>query len=165
MLAAGLAGCGEGSPATDQFVGTWLYSDTTQSVVQCFDTAPLSEPPAPNKTFARGVGASDIVDLSVSPLERPRGIICNFAFDVSGPTARARTNQTCNLNAIDVLTIDEDGDGKPLWTFSLTSATTAQELVTSTIHIFHQAENPGDPPIEETCSWSLTADLTRIAKD
>lgn len=159
------AGCGEdasGGPA-DQYAGTWRYDDA-QSIVQCLNSDPLSQPPFANKTWARGIG-SEIVDLSVSPLEKSRGVTCDFAFDVAGPKARIRPDQTCQLNSIDVLTIDNDVEGKPGWTFTLNAATKAEEIVSSTIHIFQPSTEPGAPPIETTCAWSMTAHLTRISKD
>jgi hypothetical protein len=164
--AALAAGCGEdsGGPA-DQYAGVWRYDDA-QSVVQCLDADPLSQPPLANKTWARGIGA-EIVDLSVIPLEKSRGVTCDFAFDVTGPKARIRPDQTCQLNSIDVLTIDPDpaAEGKPAWTFTLNAATKAEEIVTSTIHIFQPSTTPGAPPVETTCAWSMIAHLTRISKD
>lgn len=157
------AGCGEGSTAADQYTGTWRYDDAT-SIVQCLNADPLALPPLKNKTFAPGLGA-EIVDLSTSPLEKGRVVNCNFAFDVAGPVARARADQSCQLNSIDVLTIDQSADGKPAWTFTLNSPTTAEEIVASTIHIFETSTTPGAPPTETTCAWSMTAHLTRITKD
>jgi hypothetical protein len=165
-VAVMVAGCGEGSTLADQYTGTWSYDDAT-SVVQCTGTEPLSEPPIKNKTLGQGIGANEIVDLSISPLERLRGVTCNFVFEVVGTTARVRPDQTCQLNAIDVLTIDPDPDagGKPKWTFTLNSPTTAEEIVLSTIHIFQPSTTPGAPPTETTCAWSMTGHLTRITKD
>jgi hypothetical protein len=163
LLGLVAAGCGEEAIAADQFVGTWRYDATTTSVVQRFTQDPYSQPPVPHKTFAHGTGP-EIIDLSVSPLEKMRGTTCDFTFDVAGPVARARPGQVCQLNALDTLTIDTDEAGKPLWTFSLTSATTAQELVTATMHLVHPETSAG-PATEETASWSLVATLTRISKD
>jgi hypothetical protein len=154
------AGCGEA--ADSQYTGTWRYDDA-QSIVQCLNADPLSLPPLKNKTFAPGLGA-EIVDLSSSPLEKGRVVNCNFAFDVAGPIARAQPDQACQLNTIDVLTIDT-ADGKPAWTFTLNSATKAEEIVAATIHIFQTAPNPADPPVETTCAWSMAAHLTRITKE
>jgi hypothetical protein len=160
------AGCGEadGGPA-DQYAGTWRYDDA-QSIVQCLNSDPLSQPPLSNKTWARGVGGG-IVDLSIIPLEKSRGVTCDFAFDIAGPKARIRPDQTCQLNSIDVLTIDPDpaADGKPAWTFTLNAPTKAEEIVTSTIHIFQPSTEPGAPPVETTCAWSMVAHLTRITKE
>lgn len=163
LMVAGLAGCGEDTTAADQYVGTWRYDDA-QSTVQCVGTDPIAQPPAANKVFGRGLGA-EIVDLTISPLERDRGVTCDFVFDVSGPVATIRAGQVCALNSIDTLTIDQDGDGKPQWTFSLTGPTKAEEIAASTIHIIQPPKTVGDPPTEELCSWSLVAHLTRISKD
>lgn len=160
VMLVGLVGCGEESTAADQFVGTWRYGDV-MSTVQRFDADPQSLPVAPHKTFVHGVGA-EIVDLSQSPLMRDT--LCDFVFDVAGPVAQIRPEQTCFLNSVDTLTIDLGPDGKPLWTFKLTSATTAEELATGTMHIYHPDTSQG-PATEETASWSLVAHLTRISKD
>jgi hypothetical protein len=161
-LALGAAGCGDSgpdAPATqatpaDDFVGTWRYLDV-QSVLQCAGADPTNQPPDPNKTFAHGIGAA-VVDLSPSPLLQ--GVFCDYGFDVSGAVATAQPGQTCALTSLDSLTIDEPQDQAPLWTFTLNSATTAEELATTTAHFFVA----GAPT---TCSWTLVGHLTRISKD
>lgn len=154
VVGAGLAGCGADASPADDFVGTWLYDYAqTKSTVQCLNSDPLDQPPAPNKTFGRGVSAP-LVDLSVSPLDS--AVFCDFEFDVAGPVATIKAGQTCTLTGGDTLTIDE-------WTFTqVNSPTTAEELVDGTIHL--TLPTPTGPQ-EETCAWSLVAHLTRIAKE
>ncbi len=160
-LAALGAGCGnDGGAATtataaDDFVGTWLYSTDTQSVLQCDNGNTRDQPPNPNKRLAHGVSAA-LVDLSESPLFP--GDFCDFAFDVSGPVATAQPNQTCALTSLDSLTIDQPDGQPPSWTFSLTSATTAEEVIKATAHFFTNNQS-------SSCSWTLAAHLTRISKD
>jgi hypothetical protein len=155
------AGCGnDGGAATtpnaaDDFVGTWLYSTDTQSVLQCENGNDTNQPPQPNKTFAHGASAA-LVDLSESPILP--GVFCDFAFDVSGPVATAQPNQACALTSLDNLTIDQPDGQAPSWTFSLTSATTAEEVIKATAH-FSVSGQPN------SCSWTLAAHLTRISKD
>jgi hypothetical protein len=156
------AGCGNGSSdptttadAADDFVGTWRY-DQWSSVLQCPGSSATDQPPQPNKTFARGI-TSALVDLSPSPLLD--GVFCDFGFDVAFPIATAQSNQTCAVTGVDTFTIDQKaGNGPPLWTFTLNSATTAEEIVQGTLHI----QGTGTT---ETCSWNLAAHLTRVSKD
>jgi hypothetical protein len=163
VVGAGLAGCGADASPADDFVGTWLYDYTmTKSTVQCLDSDPLDQPPAPNKTFGRGVSAA-LVDLSVSPLDS--AIFCDTEFDVAGPIATAQDMQTCTLTGGITVTIDKpDPQKAPLWSFTLLSATTAEEQVMATIHITSLDPITGKP-VEMTCSWMLAGRLTRIAKE
>jgi hypothetical protein len=161
VLAAALAGCGSSASGTptvaspaDDFVGTWLYGDVS-SLVTCPNSTPLSQLPEPNKTFAHGATA-DLVDLSPSPLVQ--GSFCDFAFDVAGAVATARPMQTCALSPLDSLTIDQPAGMAPAWTFTLNSPTTAEELITTTVHF---SINGAPTP----CSWILQGHLTRLTKD
>jgi hypothetical protein len=153
-------GCGDSKSGTtdpsDAFVGTWLYGDT-QSVLQCPGADPTNQFPEPNKTFAHGISAP-LVDLSPSPLLS--GVFCDFAFDVdaSGVVATAQPGQTCALTSLDNISVDQSASGASLWTFSLNSATTAEEVVQATAH-FQIAGKI------ESCTWNLLAHLTRVSKD
>ncbi|HVU52840.1 MAG TPA: hypothetical protein VHL80_19295 [Polyangia bacterium] len=154
------AGCGDSNGGTsdpaDAFVGTWSYNEV-QSVLQCPNAAPVNQLPDPNKTFARGV-SSALVDLSQSPLLS--GVFCNFQFDIdgSGTVATARTGQTCALTSLDSVSIDDTTAGTSLWTFTLNSATTAEEIVQATAHF----QITGTI---QSCSWNLLAHLTRVSKE
>jgi hypothetical protein len=158
-LATGCSG-GNGNTTTtadpaDDFVGSWRYDQWT-SVLQCPNSTPNIQPPTPNKTLALGV-TSAIVDLSQSPLLE--GVFCDFGFDVSFPVATLQPNQSCALTNLDTLTIDQQpGNGPPLWTFTLDSATTAEEIVQGTVHLMATG-------MPQTCSWNMAAHLTRISKD
>ena len=159
-LAASAAACGDSNgtgtttdPA-DDVAGTWRYAQV-QSVLQCPNADPTNQLPEPNKTLARGVSAA-LVDLSPSPLLP--GVFCDFGFDISNGIATAQPKQTCPLTSLDNLTIDVGADGAPLWTITLNSPSTASEVVQATAH-FQVAGQP------ESCSWNLTAALTRVSKD
>jgi hypothetical protein len=161
-LGTSFAGCGSDTSPAEGFVGTWHY-DLAQSTVTCGEDT-LDQPPAPNKTFALGV-ATALVDLSPSPLDS--AINCDLGFDVAGPVATVKAGQVCTLTGGDTVTVDHTNDNtaSPLWTFTLNSPTAAEELAMATIHFTLPGANVGDPPTETTCSYSLTAHLTRLSKD
>jgi len=155
-VVAGLAGCGDDPIATDDYVGTWHYEEVRSSI-QCPGGDPFDQPPPPNKTFARGVDAS-LVDLSLSALDDL--VFCNFGYDVAGPVATVKRGQTCVLTGGDTFTVDKaTDDGPPLWTFSLNSATTAEERGAATVLLSVLA------PMDTSCSWSFVGHLKRISKD
>src|SRR5262249_27361774 len=142
----------------DAFAGTWYYDPAqVQSVLQCPNADPTNQLPEPNKTFARGVSTA-LVDLSQSPLLP--GVFCNFGFDIdaSGSGATAHPGQTCALTSLDNVSIDSATNGSSLWSFTLTSATTAEEIVQATAHFQIAGQ-------VESCSWNLAAHLTRVSKD
>jgi hypothetical protein len=149
------AGCGGSTDAVAQFTGAWHY-DSATGVVTCASGDTIDEPPMGDKTFGAGVSVP-LVDLSVSPLDS--AIYCNFAFDVMGPYATAQAGQICALTGGDELSVDA-------WTFTLVNGpTTAQEKANATIHITTPGTNVGDPPILTTCSYVLSARLTKVSKD
>src|SRR5450432_3573487 len=159
-LGAVLAGCNDANPA-DAFAGDWRYDDV-MSTVACPNVEALSQPPAPNKTFGRGA-SSALVDLSPSPLGLGNGVFCDFAFDVSGPYATIQPDQTCFVDTVDTLTIDRpDMSQPPLWSFTLNSATAAEEIAKGTVHISATGSASG---MAESCLWTLTGHLTRLTKD
>jgi hypothetical protein len=155
-VVTGLAGCGDDPITADDYVGTWHYEEVKSSI-QCPDGDPFEQPPVANKTFARGVDAS-LVDLSLSALDNL--VYCNFGYDVAGPVATIKRGQTCVLTGGDTFTIDKaTDDGPPLWTFTLNSATTAEELGSATIHMTVVT------PMDTACSWSFVGHLKRVSKD
>ena len=97
-----------------------------------------------------------LVDLSASPIDPPT--FCDTEFDVSGAVATASTNQVCTVTGGDTVTIDK-------WTFSLTSATTAEEKAAATIHITTAPVPPATMATTSTCAFSAMAVLTRVAKE
>jgi hypothetical protein len=163
LTLAGLAaGCGDSNSATTDpaaaFAGTWSYDPAQESsVLQCPGADATNQLPDPNKTLARGI-SSALVDLSPSPLLP--GVFCNFVFDIdaSGAIATAHAGQTCALTSLDNLSLDTAMDGTSLWTFTLTSATTAEELVQATAHFQIAGQI-------QSCSWNLKAHLTRVSKE
>lgn len=152
---AGVGGCGgTAADPADAFVGTWQYDQST-GAINCPNSAPIDETPIGNKTFGFGVSAP-LVDLTPSPVDSMT--ICNTGFDISGPVATARTDVGCTITGGDVVTIDS-------WTFSLTSATTAEEKAATTLHITMPAVAPATTPTTSTCAYTSMAVLTRVAKD
>jgi hypothetical protein len=159
-LAGALAGCGgdAADPAAD-FAGTWSYVDFS-SIQSCDGHDPTNQPPQANKTFARGLDDDSIVDLSPNPLLS--NVFCNFTFGVNGPVATVRRGPPCALTSLDSLTVDasnpDDATSPLLWSFTLNSPTTAEELVTATVHYSIEGVN-------STCRWAFTGHLQRVSKD
>ncbi|HVX96025.1 MAG TPA: hypothetical protein VHK47_14030 [Polyangia bacterium] len=159
-LAGTLAGCGgDAADPADDFVGTWSYVDFS-SIQSCDGHDPTNQPPQANKTFARGLDDDSIVDLSPSPLLG--NVFCNFTFGVNGPVATVRRGPPCQLTSLDSLTVDsskpDDAASPLLWSFTLNSPTTAEELVTATVHYSIEGVN-------STCRWAFTGHLQRVSKD
>ncbi|HEX4404343.1 MAG TPA: hypothetical protein VH560_05920 [Polyangia bacterium] len=159
MLGMALAGCGDSTPTTevdpaDAFVGTWHYDQST-GAINCPMADVIAASPTGNKTFAPGATAA-LVDLTPSPVDPMT--ICNTYFDVAGPVATAHTDVGCTITGGDVVTIDA-------WTFSLTSATSAKEVASATLHITTAAVAPATTPTTTTCAFNSMALLTRVAKD
>ncbi len=156
LVATGLAGCGDDPFATDDYVGIWHYEEAKSSI-QCPTGAPFEQPPPPNKTLARGVDAS-LVDLSTSALDAL--VFCNLGYDLAGPVATVKRGQTCVLTGGDTVTVDTSANGgPPLWTFTLNSATTAEELGLATVHLSVVT------PMDTACSWSMVGHLKRVSQD
>ena len=154
VLGVAASGCGDSTvdPA-EQFVGAWSY-DRSVGQLNC-GGEPIDESPTGNKTFGLGVTAP-LVDLTISPADDTT--FCDTPFDVDGPVATARTTQSCTLLGGDTLTIDH-------WTFSLTSATTAEEQAAATFHSTQPATITGTMPTPISCAFTSTATLTRVSKD
>jgi hypothetical protein len=167
-LALATAGCGsEGTPAGPgaAFVGSWLYGQATGSLT-CADGA-IDETPGGNKELATGVEDGTVVDLSRSVLDS--AINCDFAFDVKGPVATARTDQTCAMTGgLDVLSFKPASDTKPkddAWTFTLLSPTTAEEVVQMTLTMTTPSPDIGGQPTSVDCLLEIAAHLRRVSKD
>jgi hypothetical protein len=158
VLGVALGGCGDSASAdpADAFVGTWQYDQSTGAIT-CPGSDPIDEAPIGNKTFGLGVSAP-LVDLTASPVDP--ATFCNTEFDISpsGAVATARTDASCTVTGGDTVTVDA-------WTFSLTSATTAEEKAAATIHITLSAVAPATTPTTTTCAFTSMALLTRVAKD
>jgi hypothetical protein len=152
--AVALGGCGDTTDPADQFAGTWHY-DQSSGAITCPLSDPIDEAPTGNKLFGLGVSAP-LVDLSSSPVDPMT--FCNTNFDISGVVATARTDAGCTITGGDLVTVDS-------WTFSLTSATTAEEKAATTLHITTPAVAPATTPTTSTCAYKSMALLTRVAKD
>jgi hypothetical protein len=155
-LALMAAGCGDSAEdPVEAFVGTWVYTSVAVGSADCPGHSSLDETPTGNKVFARGIGhpifdmktvAHPLVDLT--PLTLDRNIVCDFTFDVNdaGTLATGVVGQGCALRGGDLFTLTS-------WTFSLTSATTADEIA--------KADIASDP----NCTYSMMAQLNRVSKD
>jgi len=162
-LALGAVGCGGGGLGgpTEQFAGSWRYGEGTGSLTCGQDS--IDETPRGNKILATGVGVA-LVDLTESPLDS--AIFCDLGFDVAGPIATARTDQTCSLTGgLDVLSFDIDQDPPDLWTFTLNSPTTASEVARATLTVTQPSPNIGEAPAMYKCTFQMTAHLDRVSKD
>jgi len=115
-LAGAALGCGDDGSTLPQFVGTWKYTGSSIAF-SCPNQAPQAIP-LTQKTWRLGA-KSDLVDLSSN---------CAYKFDVNDKIATIQTGQTCAF---------DDANGAPAvespttWVFTLTSATSAVEQVTT----------------------------------
>jgi hypothetical protein len=153
-MAVAALGCGGSSDAAAQFTGTWHYDMATGPLDCGGDIIPQA--PLGNKTFAPGV-SSALVDVSASPLDDL--VYCDFEFDVAGPIATAQPQQSCALTGGNaVVTIAS-------WTFTLTSATTADEVANTNVVVAGQPTSTDPTPAPSSCTFVLMAKLTKVAKD
>jgi hypothetical protein len=156
--AVALGGCGGDATTVDPadaFVGTWHYDQSTGAITCPPPTGPIDEAPLGNMTFGVGVSAP-LVDLTPSPVDP--ATFCNLNFDISGAVATARTDATCTITGGDTVTVDS-------WTFSLTSATTAEEKASVSIHSTVAPIPPATTSTTTVCQYTSMALLTRVAKD
>jgi hypothetical protein len=140
-LAAATLGCGGSSDNLAEFVGTWKYGASAVTFA-CPGQADSPISLGNLKAFHLGI-KSDLVDLSS---------ICDYRFDVKDKVASIQQGQSCAF---------DDGNGGTAtesptsWTFTLNSATTSEEtLTTATTFI--------DGTI---CTISGTSHLDKISKD
>jgi hypothetical protein len=159
------AGCGGGSlnGPTEQFAGAWRYVTGQATGSLTCGMSVIDETPQGNKILATGVDGA-LVDLNASPIDS--AIFCDFAFDVAGPVATAHTDQTCaQTGGQDVMSFDTTRDPPDLWTFTLNSPTTAEEVARMTVTGTQPGLNIGDPPTTFHCDYQMTAHLQRVSKD
>jgi hypothetical protein len=139
-LAGAALGCGGDGDNLAEFVGTWTYNDSNVTFVCPGGT----EMPFPLdlKAFHLGI-KSDLVDLSS---------ICGYRFDVKDKVASIQQGQSCAL-------LDNNGDpvteSPTSWTFTLNSATTAEETLTTAATFIDGT----------VCTISGTSHLDKISKD
>jgi hypothetical protein len=121
------AGCGGSSSNNlEQFTGTWKYTQSL-GTLSCTGQADQQGLLGSSKLWAQGV-SSDLVDLSPSIFDPTTQ--CFYAFDVKGKVATIQPGQTCNFSDGAGGLIDET---PTTWTFTLTSATTADEVLTESL--------------------------------
>ncbi len=132
------AGCGGGSSnnnsSTDahaaelaQFTGTWQYTQS-MGTLSCPGSADSSGLLGTTKQWDSGV-TSDLVDMSPAILDFT--VQCFYTFAVNDKIATIMPGQSCGIT---------DGAGTQVatetptsWTFTLTSATTADEMLATSI--------------------------------
>jgi hypothetical protein len=143
-LATTAAGCGDDGNNLAQFTGTWMYT-ASQGTLACPGQAVVQGTLGTNKQWAEGV-SSALVDLS--PLIFDPTISCYFTFDVKDKVATIQAGQTCGFS---------DGAGGSIpdvptsWTFTLLSATSAEETLATTV--------------DTTCALTGTGQLKKVAKN
>jgi len=150
-VSATAAGCGGDGNDLAQFSGTWQYSDSSLTF-SCPGQPDQSGPYGVQKIWNEGV-TSDLVDMTPSFID---GITqCFYPFDVKGKIATIQPMQNCPFldnTGQPIL----DNSGQPIaeapssWTFTLTSATTAEEQFTSSF--------------EAPCTVTGMATLKKVAK-
>lgn len=154
------AGCGEGAAGNpviggaplEAFVGTWHY-DQARGTIDC-GGGPFELAPSGNQVFAAGVG-SDLVDLSVSPLDG--AINCNLGFAVQGTTAALDGQQTCTLTGGDLMQATK-------WRFTLLSAETAEEAGSANVDANLVDPTTGAASVVR-CTYDMQALLTKVTRN
>jgi hypothetical protein len=126
-VATTAASCGGDGNDLAQFTGTWQYTDS-QGTLSCPGSADQMGTLGSTKLWQGGV-SSDLVDMSPAVLDRSTQ--CFYMFDIKDKVASVKAGQTCVIT---------DGIGDPIadetpsaWTFTLTSATTAEEVLTTSV--------------------------------
>jgi hypothetical protein len=141
-VTATAAGCGGSSNDLEQFVGTWMYTQS-QGVLSCQGQTDQMGMLGNSKHWGMGI-SHDLVDLTPSLFDA--GTQCFYQFDVKDKVATIQPAQTCNFSDGLGGLIEEDPSS---WTFTLTSATTADEMFMTTI--------------ATTCTLTGTATLKKVA--
>ncbi len=127
LLTVAAGGCGGSSNDLAQFTGTWQYTQS-MGTLSCPGSADQTGLLGNTKLWDTGV-TSDLVDMTPAILDPT--VQCFYAFDVKDKVATIQAAQTCAIT---------DGAGTQVatesptaWTFTLTSATTADEVLTTSI--------------------------------
>ena len=132
-LATVAVGCGDDANSVAPFVGTWEYTQS-DGTLTCTG---VNQPEAfsGRKTWGEGV-VSDLVDLTED---------CNYRFTVKGKVATIDAMQTCLLPS-------GDTEAPVAWRFSLLSATTAEEVMMTSVQ-------------GTSCTFSISSNLTKVSKN
>jgi len=138
------AGCGGSGSDLQQFVGTWMYTQS-QGTLACQGSDPLTGTLGSSTKWGLGL-SSDLVDLDPELFDTRTQ--CFYQFDVKDKVATIQPTQKCSFD-------DGSGTGSQVeedpssWTFTLTSATTADETFMTTI--------------ATTCTFSGQATLKKVS--
>jgi hypothetical protein len=154
-----LLGCGGGSTAHGDYVGTWHYDSVNVAQVNCGGTNVFTVAPVADKVLQDGV-AHAIVDTSVSPLDSATE--CDFGFDVKGTTATMAANQTCTLNALIVDPTQLPVVTPTQWRFTLLGKNSAEEVGSANMTNVPLTDASNNQVLAP-CDYSLMARLTRVA--
>jgi hypothetical protein len=142
-VSATAAGCGgSGNNDLDQFVGTWTYTQS-QGTLSCQGSTDQSGTLGGSKRWGLGL-SNDLVDLTPELFDT--GTQCFYTFDAKDKVATIVPAQTCNFSDGAGGLVEEDPSS---WTFTLTSATTAEEMFMTTI--------------ATTCTFTGTATLKKVS--
>jgi hypothetical protein len=125
-VTATAAGCGGSSNDLEQFVGTWMYTQS-QGVLSCQGQTDQMGMLGNSKHWGMGI-SHDLVDLTPSLFDA--GTQCFYQFDVKDKVATIQAAQTCNFSDGLGGLIEEDPSS---WTFTLTGPTAAEETFMTTI--------------------------------
>jgi hypothetical protein len=143
-FAAVAVGCGGNGNDLDQFTGTWQYT-SSQGTYTCPGQPDGSGPYGTTKRWGTAASA-DLVDMTPSIFDF--GTQCFYLFDVKDKVATIQPAQTCQF-------FDSTGgtheEAPSMWTFTLTSATTAVENFQSSI--------------DAMCALTAGGELKRVSTD
>jgi len=141
-VTATAAGCGGSGNDLEQFVGTWMYTQS-QGTLSCTGQADQMGMLGNSMQWGLGI-SSDLVNLT--PHLFDSSTQCFYEFDVKSKVATIKPTQKCSLNDGVGGLIEEDPSS---WTFTLTSASTADETFMTTI--------------ATTCTFSGMATLKKVS--
>ena len=144
-LATNAGGCGDDGNNLAQFTGTWSYTASMATLSCPGDTNPFQFTLGPSKQWGEGL-SSALVDLSPALLDPSTS--CYYGFDVKDKVLTIQAGQTCTIT-------DINGSPHPevptAWTFTLLSASTAEEQLTAAI--------------DSVCTVTGTGTLKKVAKN
>jgi hypothetical protein len=121
------AGCGGSSNDLTQFTGTWQYTQS-MGTLSCTGSPDSTGLLGITKQWDTGV-TSDLVDMTPALFDPTTQ--CFYAFDVKDKVATIQPGQTCGLT--DGLGTQVGTETPTTWTFTLTSSTTADEVLATSI--------------------------------
>jgi len=127
LLAASLAGCGGGSDDATKFAGTWTFTAGSSVTATCIPPAPPN--PAPFDLTGQDVTITKVDNshLRANVTLQAGQPACLVNFHVSGSTATADDNQSCNV----VLSLTGTPTSYPILLKSWTLTISGQVITTA----------------------------------